>query len=185
MSCPRPLLTERLVLLPATPALVRADLAGAPAFAAALGFGVPTEWPPAHHDEAALRWTLDALEQEGAPLGWHLHYVAALGAGGRPTSLVGAGGFKGPPDERGTVEIGYSVLPSMRRRGFATEAACALVRRAFETPAVTRVVAETLPELEASIGVLRKCGFQIAEDPSERTVVRYEIRRRVPRRVST
>jgi ribosomal-protein-alanine N-acetyltransferase len=36
------------------------------------------------------------------------------------TSVVGDIGFKGPPDETRSIEVGYSVIPDCRRRGYAT-----------------------------------------------------------------
>ncbi len=32
--------------------------------------------------------------------------------------VIGHGGFHGPPDEHGTVEVAYSVDPAYRRRGY-------------------------------------------------------------------
>ncbi|HEX8358892.1 MAG TPA: GNAT family N-acetyltransferase, partial [Longimicrobium sp.] len=68
----------------------------------------------------------------------------------------------------------YSVVESFQRRGYATEAALGLTAYAFAEPAVTRVVAETLPHLDASIGVLHKLGFGPADDPSSPEVIRFE-----------
>jgi RimJ/RimL family protein N-acetyltransferase len=65
----------------------------------------------------------------------------------------------GPPDERGSVEIGYTVVADRRGRGYATEAVRALVVRAFERGA-TRVLAYTRPDNLASIAVLTKCRFR-------------------------
>jgi RimJ/RimL family protein N-acetyltransferase len=42
---------------------------------------------------------------------------------------------------------------------------------------VTRVTAETYPELVGSIGVLRRCGFRFIGEGSEPGVIRYEITR--------
>ena len=42
-------------------------------------------------------------------------------------SVVGDIGFIGPPDEDGSVEVGYSVIPARRGRGDATQAARAIV----------------------------------------------------------
>jgi len=36
------------------------------------------------------------------------------------------------------------------------------------------VIAETLPELTPSIGVLRKCGFELIGEGSEPGVIRFE-----------
>ncbi|HCU11539.1 MAG TPA: hypothetical protein DGB72_05365 [Gemmatimonadetes bacterium] len=38
-------------------------------------------------------------------------------------------------------------------------------------------IAETLPELEGSIGVLRKCGFTLIDGGSEPGVIRFELDR--------
>ena len=91
--------------------------------------------------------------------------------------LVGAGGYKGRPSPEGTVEIGYSIVPEYQRRGLATEAAAALVARAFCDTRVNRVIAETLPKLAPSIGVLRKNGFRLIGEGSEPEVIRFELTR--------
>jgi RimJ/RimL family protein N-acetyltransferase len=36
-------------------------------------------------------------------------------------SIVGAIGFKSPPDSNCSVEIGYGIIPSQQERGFAVE----------------------------------------------------------------
>jgi RimJ/RimL family protein N-acetyltransferase len=69
------------------------------------------------------------------------------------------------------------VLPDFRRQGYATEAAAGLIARAFAHPAVGRVIAETFPELPASIGVLRRLGFSPVDGGSEPGVLRYELPR--------
>ena len=86
---------------------------------------------------------------------------------------IGAGGYEGPPTSEGTVGIGYSILPEYRRHGFASEAVDGLLEHAYAHGDVTKVIAATLPELEASIGVLRKFGFELVGDGSEPGVVRF------------
>jgi RimJ/RimL family protein N-acetyltransferase len=73
----------------------------------------------------------------------------------------------------GAVEIGYSVVPSWQRRGVATEACKALIEGAWGRGA-RAVVAHTLPELEPSIGVLRKLGFSRAAS-QEPGVIAFEL----------
>src|SRR5256885_12815757 len=46
-------------------------------------------------------------------------------------AVIGLGGFKGPPDTQGILEVGYSIAPGYRGQGFATEATSALVTHAF------------------------------------------------------
>ena len=93
--------------------------------------------------------------------------------------MIGSAGYKGPPTQDGTVEIGYDIVSDHRRRGYASESVRALVSRAFEQPRVRRVIAETLPELIGSIGVLRKCGFEPVGEGSEPGVIRFELTRTV------
>ncbi len=79
-------------------------------------------------------------------------------------AIIGTAGFKGPPDADGMVEIAYGIVPSFEGRGYATEAAMALVRFARETADVTLIRAHTLPAANASTRVLTKCGFRHTDD---------------------
>src|SRR5439155_234589 len=57
--------------------------------------------------------------------------------------IIGNAGFKGPPDQGGMVEIAYGIVPAFEGRGFATEAATALVAFAFASERVRLVRAHT------------------------------------------
>lgn len=74
-------------------------------------------------------------------------------------SVIGKCGFKGPPGDDGAVEIAYGLSPEYQGKGYATEAAAALVSYAFSHGQVRVVRAHTLPEPNASTRVLTKCGF--------------------------
>jgi ribosomal-protein-alanine N-acetyltransferase len=100
---------------------------------------------------AALR----SASEEGADPWQHGFFLAEPSRG----EIIGTAGFKGPPDSDGMVEIAYGVVPSVEGRGYATEAAGALVRFAGADERVRLIRAHTLPELNASTRVLRKCGF--------------------------
>ncbi|MGH7718341.1 MAG: GNAT family N-acetyltransferase [Gemmatimonadaceae bacterium] len=169
--------TRRLSLVPSTAELARGELRGPAALGELLGVHVPEVWPPDLYDEGAIGYWLSLLENDPSSAGWCAYYFVLRDASPRAT-LIGAGGYKGKPDIEGTVEIGYSILAAYRRRGFASEAAGGLVANAFEDGRVTRVIAETLPELGASIGVLEKNGFRLIGDGSEPGVIRFELRRR-------
>ena len=91
--------------------------------------------------------------------------------------VIGSCGFKGPPGTDGIVEIGYGLAPGYRGRGFATEAAQALVTYALDCERVRTIRAHTLPEPNASARVLAKCGFRRfgeVTDPKDGLVWRWE-----------
>jgi len=137
---------------------------------------VPTTWPPEFLDPPSLRFILDRLAEGPEQMGWWLHFVVLpRGVAGR--TLIGSAGYKGPPSADGTVEVGYGIVRDHQRQGYASEAARGLLSHAFALPVVHRVIAETLPELAPSIGVLRKCGFRLIGDGSEPGVIRFELTR--------
>lgn len=173
--------TPRLLLIPATPESLRAELAAPGALGEVLGVEVPASWPPELYDADAVRWTLGFLLAHPNDRRWSLYYVAeSPGREGERPHLVGLAGYKGPPDEHGLVEIGYGVVPECRRRGYASEAVRALLATAFADRQVRAVIAHTLPELAASIGVLRATGFTLegaGSDPHEPTAIRFRLTR--------
>lgn len=168
--------TNRLEIIPATPALVHAALEGHAALASELGAAVPPSWPPEYLDADSLNFTLARFAEGADQMGWWLHFVV-LRPGIEPRTLIGSAGFCGRPTLEGDVEVGYGIVSDRRRQGFATEVVRGLVAHAFSYPAVRRVIAHTLPELTPSIGVLEKCGFQqVAESPTS-GVIRFALPR--------
>ena len=125
-----------------------AALAGDDALARALGHGVAPGWATFRD---ALPLTRDALAEEPV-------WGARLFVAGDPPELVGWGGFKGPP-AGGVVELGYEIAAGRQGRGLATEATRAMLAEAFADDRVTKVIAHTLPERNASTRVLEKAGF--------------------------
>ena len=92
-------------------------------------------------------------------------------------NVIGKCGFTGPPGADGTVEIAYGVAPEHEGKGYATEAAAALVSYALGHEQVRTVRVHTLPEPNASTRVLTKCKFRrVAEivDPNDGLVWRWE-----------
>jgi [ribosomal protein S5]-alanine N-acetyltransferase len=74
--------------------------------------------------------------------------------------LIGMCGFPGPPNTEGVVEVAYGIAPEYQGRGYATEAAKALVEFATNNRDVKTICAHTLPTPSASTHVLEKCGFR-------------------------
>jgi [ribosomal protein S5]-alanine N-acetyltransferase len=161
----RVIATARLVLVPATVEIARAELGDRVEFARLLAATIPDNWPPESAVDALplfLGW-LEAAPDQSGWFGWY--GLAQVGEDGSRV-LVGSGGFLGPP-EAGEVRMGYSVLPQFQRRGYATEMVRALVAWALAQPGVMGITAETEWENAMSVRVLEKSGFlQIGERTS-------------------
>lgn len=94
--------------------------------------------------------------------------------------IIGAAGFVGIPDADGAAELAYGIAPEYQGRGYATEAARALIDFAFADPRVRRLRAHTLAATNASTRVLAKCGFTFKgpiEHPEDGLVWRWELER--------
>ena len=126
------------------------------ALAKALGVAPPASWPPPFNGPETREWMRRMLLADARNSGWLGWYVIAT-LDGVPT-LAGTAGYKGRPDQKGEVEIGYGLAPAYHRRGIASAAARLLCQRALAA-GVTAVLAETLPDGTASQGVLAKAGF--------------------------
>ena len=73
--------------------------------------------------------------------------------------VVGQAGSHGAPDDAGMVEVGYAVVPGLRRRGYARAVLEALLGRAAREPAVRVVRASVSPDDAPSLGLISQYGF--------------------------
>jgi [ribosomal protein S5]-alanine N-acetyltransferase len=175
--------TARLDLVVAAEEQLRAELESPGALAASLACDLPASWPPELYDADAVRYSLGWLLKHPSESEWGFYYFIERAPTGTRPILVGAGGFKGPPDAEGVVELGYSIVTERHRRGYATEAVRGMLTFAFSSPRVTTVIGQTLTSLPASIGVLEKAGFAFVgagDDPHAppgEQVIRYAIGR--------
>ena len=133
-------------------ALLDAAIAGPAALERALGCDVAEGWDVFGQSLGALR---DIVAADPASTRWGTRLFLLES----PRSLVGWGGFKGPPRD-GAVELGYAVSPRCEGRGIATAAVDELLREAYDAPDVRSVIAHTLPETGPSVRVLGKSGFR-------------------------
>jgi RimJ/RimL family protein N-acetyltransferase len=123
-------------------------------------------------------WARRALQVSADPAaaGWITRVILALDLGEVP---VGRAGFHAPPDERGMVEVGYSVDPFYRRRGYARAAFSALLARALSEPSVRVVRVSIAPGNEASMAVVAPFGFvKVGEQWDDEDGLEYVYERR-------
>lgn len=169
--------TDRLELIASTAAMVRSEIAGDHALPHLLDTQIAAGWPCEYWDRPAMEWTLNSIEAGPMADGWGMWYWVLKPPVVRQRTLIGNGGFKGPPSADGMIEIGYSIVPEYRCRGLATEACLALTTWALRDPRVRLLTAETFPHLIPSLGVMRKLGMQCLGDGSEPSTVRYGVLR--------
>ena len=107
-------------------------------------------------DDCTWLWRIRLEQAARDPASSYWVARAAVAEDGR---VVGHAGFHGPPDETGTVEVGYTVDPAFRRRGYARAMVRALLAWASDEVSVTRVRASISPDNEASLATIRGFGF--------------------------
>lgn len=166
-------------MIAGTSALLRAEVTDRERFARLLEARVHSAWAQERDYQEAMASMAQRLEDAPEESGWWSWYFVLHNRVTGHRMLIGSGGFKGPPDENGTVEIGYSLLPPYRKRGYTTEAVEALVTWAFGHPEVVRVIAEALPGNTASVRILQKVGFSEV-GPGSRNHLRFEMGRQDP-----
>jgi RimJ/RimL family protein N-acetyltransferase len=170
--------TARLRLVAGTLELAVAELEDRDRFATLIRADVPPEWPPESLRDA-LPFFRDLHQEHPDWAGWLGWYAIAI-TEARPV-LCGSVGFKGPPDDAGMVEIGYSLLPSYRHAGLASEMVAGLIGWAGRDPRVRSIEAETTPDNLRSIRVLERNGFEPVGEGIEPGAVRF--RRNVARSI--
>lgn len=74
--------------------------------------------------------------------------------------FIGRIGFHGLPNAKGQAELGYAVLEEHRRRGYASEAALAMMRWARERPGVRSFLVSISPTNTPSLAMAAKLGFR-------------------------
>ena len=142
--------TERLDLVLLDRAWLQAYADGKPL--PDLGFADPDD---ILSDSAELvRWRLAQIAADPSEEPWLLRAIV-----NRDEAVaVGYVNFHAPPDERGMVEIGYTIVPSRRRQGYASEAADGMWRWAAEHGA--RILRASIsPDNEPSLALIGKAGF--------------------------
>jgi len=161
--------SPHLTLIPLTLAMMRAAGADRAGLSAALSARIPDDWPQTDLAEA-LPLFADLLAADPAHYPWFVWVIVKVS----DAVVAGDIGFRGPPKDRETVELGYSVLPAFRRQGIAGEAAATLVAWLRARPEARLLIAHTEPGNLISQRVLRRLGMR------ERVMQDGEIRWELP-----
>ncbi len=176
--------TSRLQIIPCELSHFEAMLHDERRLASLLQVEIAADWLGFPAAREAMRPSYEFLKSHPSAHGWWTHLFIHKA----DRTLIGLGGFKGEANAEGMVEIGYTVAPAYRRRGLALEAARGMIDYAFSHAQVERVDAHTLPERNASTGVLEKAGMKFVgavQDPEDGEVWRWSLHREDERAVST
>jgi [ribosomal protein S5]-alanine N-acetyltransferase len=146
--------TERLSLVPFTHELTTAAMSDRVALARALAVELPSDWPAPEF--GGILSVLAQVAREDATRAGLTRLIVHRA----DRVLIGDIGFMEPPDRKGTVEIGYSLIERYRRQGLATEAARGLIAWAVARRGVRRVVARCLDDNLPSIRLLEGIGMR-------------------------
>ena len=145
--------TERLILLALVPeemeALIRGDVER---FTKMTGFAFP---PENANLGADLSWHLKAIRTDSRQLPWRIRAIVESSS----NIIVGSINLKGPPSEHGDVEIGWGLIEGARQRGYATEAAAAVINWVVRQPGVTSISATVPDENQPSRRLATRLGL--------------------------
>ncbi|MCX7553729.1 GNAT family protein [Marinicella sp. S1101] len=117
------------------------------------------------------RQMIDYYAQAGFQSPW-IAYVSVV-----DDEVVGGGTFKSAPHQQ-QVEVAYYTVPELEGQGFATATAQALIDLAIQTDEELTIVAQTLPEKNASNHILQKLGFtfiDVVEHPEDGPVWEWHL----------
>lgn len=127
-----------------------------------LGLNIPLSWPTFPEAFQISDQDVKTDELKKADLWGGYFFINSA-----TKTLIGNGGYTGPPDSSHSVEIGYEIASEFWNQGYATLAVRQLIEFAFKQPSVLCVKATTLGEENASNSVLKKCGMKfLSEEPN-------------------
>lgn len=148
---PDPIHTQRAVLHSLGLQHIEALLTGPEAAVEAAGVSLqPQDFDD---DRSVLLMRHDQLSADPTERPWLLRVAVGQGGG-----IVGRVGFHAPPDDTGSVGLGYRVLPAFRGQGYATELAVGLMEWGRGN-GVKSCVASVRPDNTPSLAIIGKLGF--------------------------
>jgi [ribosomal protein S5]-alanine N-acetyltransferase len=124
---------------------------------AELGAILPIPWLDEVRWLAGMRAQQLRLRPADAP--WLLRAILLRTTDGAPHA-IGYLNFHAGPDERGMVEVGYTLLPEARGQGYAIEAVRASFDWATSVHGIYRFRASVTPDNERSLNLINKLGFR-------------------------
>jgi RimJ/RimL family protein N-acetyltransferase len=158
-------------------ALLDALIAGdRPAIQALAGYRIPADFPNASALKL-VRYRRDQIANDPSWAPWSLRAIVLRAS----ATMIGYVNFHGPPGVNDTatpnaVELGWTVFPAHRKKGYATETARALMDWAATEHGIRRFVSSTTPSNAPSLRVHNKLGFARTGQVVDGEII-FELRR--------
>ncbi|AOM78809.1 GNAT family N-acetyltransferase [Pedobacter steynii] len=146
--------TDRLYLIPFTIPIAQEILDRKYTILSGMGLKPGKGWPDEDLLETLPRIVTN-LEKVTEPSGFESWLIVEK----EGMNIVGDAGFKGKPDPEGAVDLGYGIVDSARRKGYAVEAGEALISWAFKQQQVKVITARCMHVNEGSTKTLERLGF--------------------------
>jgi len=163
--------TARLRLIAITPEALDIQEKFPHILGAFLGATIPSCWPNSDWEPHVYTFMRAQFRDHPHTIGWHRYILLH---DGDTLTLIGSLGSH--PIGLDEAEFGYGILDPWQNKGYATEAAHALLGHLFDS-GMRRIRAQTFPHLTASLRVMQKCGMQPAGPGEEAGTVCYAIER--------
>ncbi len=148
------IITKNLLLLPFTVSLCEAFLMKNYSDLDLLRIRRGDGWPDADVIETLPKISKNLTDANG-PTGFESWMIIKKDT----LEIIGDAGFKGLDKETASADLGYGIIESERRKGFAEEAALGLITWVKTTKSVKQLTAQCLENNHASIKLLKKLRF--------------------------
>lgn len=167
--------TARLRLVALTPELLDIQENARHTLADLFGATIPSGWPGKDWEPHVYTFMRAQFHDNPHTIGWHRYILLPEGDALTQTlTMIGTiGSHPKGPDE---AEIGYGILEPWQNKGYATEAARALLDHLFSL-GLRRIRAQTFPHLTPSLRVMQKCGMQPSGPGEDEGAISYAIER--------
>lgn len=146
--------TERLILIPFTTQMCKNFINNDFSDLNKWGFKKGKSWPDDDVIETLPR-IINNLSKVASPTGFESWMIIKNDT----LEVIGDAGFKGYNYEEANIDIGYGIIKEERRKGYAAEAAKALINWAFSDEIVKEITAQCVINNFSSINLLKKLNF--------------------------
>ncbi len=154
--------TERLLLIPFTIQFCEHVMKGDFSILDKMNLRKGKSWPDNDVIET-LPKVISNLSKVKSPTGFESWMIVKKDT----MEIIGDAGFKGFNSKLGSIDLGYGIIYEERHKGYAQEAATALVDWALSQEIVKEITANCLVDNVASMNLLKKLTFTAIKNDSE------------------